>query len=219
MKSKGTVLAAATALLTAATITAASAQTPERNSTRMNAGQNPSVSGQMNSPGLNSGQRFQQGGDLSQNENTRVRGNRPNYGMTSGKYTQSSRRDFDQNRRLGRNLDHDRRVGYLERRHDRDFNRRVVSSGQYREGTNAYGYGQYREGGYGYGGWNSGWNGGWGGGGWGGPSFDVSVGYGGWGGPGYGYGYPGLYSYAPGYVGVGYGGGCTCGGGGGPGWW
>jgi len=64
-------------------------------------------------------------------------------------------------------------------------------------------------------GWNTGWGGGWNGGlwgggwsGWGGPSVGVAVG---------GWGWPGLYSCAPGYVGVGFGGGgCTCGGG--PGW-
>lgn len=185
----------------------------------MNAGQSPGATGQMNAPGVNTGQGFQQGGNFSQNENTRFQGKGPN-GMTAGKYTKSSRsdidrgrrygRDFDQGRRYGRDFDHDRRYGYLERRHDRDIDRRVVASGQYREGTGGYGW----NGGY------SGWNGGWGGWGWGGPSFDVSVGYGGWGGPGYGYGYgyPGLYSYAPGYAGVAYGGGgCTCGGGG-PGW-
>jgi hypothetical protein len=70
MNSKRTVLAAATAaLLTAATVTAASAQTQERGNTRMNAGQNLSTGGQMNAqgPGVNAGQQSQ-GGNFSRNE-------------------------------------------------------------------------------------------------------------------------------------------------------
>jgi hypothetical protein len=77
INSRRIILAAATALLTAGTITAASAQTQDRSNTRMNAGQNLSTSGQMNAQGpnaqvsgVNAGQQFQQGRNFSQNVST-----------------------------------------------------------------------------------------------------------------------------------------------------
>src|SRR5262249_15746619 len=101
MNSKTTILVAATAaLLTAASVTAASAQTQERNSTRMNAGQNLSTGGQMNAqgPGMNTGQQIQ-GRNLSRNEGTisgrnELRGTNRSARLTN----QSSLRDRDRNR-------------------------------------------------------------------------------------------------------------------------
>jgi hypothetical protein len=176
----------------------------------MNAGQNLSTSGQMNAQGpnaqvsgVNAGQQFQQGRNFSQNEGTRLQSkSRNQYGMTPGKYSSPNRdrdrfaygRDRDRFA-YGRDRDRDR-FAYAGR--DRD---RFAYSGSYTDRDRFVD-----------GGWNGGWNNGWGG-----PAFDVSVGYGGWGWPGYydsgyGYGSPGLYSYAPGYVGVGFGaGGCSCG--------
>src|SRR5579862_2887685 len=89
MNSKTTMLAAATAaLLTAATVTAASAQ--ERHSTKMNAGQSFNAGGQMNAQGPGSGQQFQNG-NLSRNEGANFKnesGTSPNkYGMTSKRYS------------------------------------------------------------------------------------------------------------------------------------
>jgi hypothetical protein len=191
MNLKRTVLAAATALLTAATVTAASAQTQERSSTRMN--KNLSTGGQMNAqaPGTNAGTQFQGGVNRSEGKNvgrSQFQGTSRS-AMTSNRYNGTYGGDRDRFA-YGRDRDRDRFASYGR---DRD---RFAYSGRLRDRDR-----------FGSGGWNSGW---------GGPTFDVSVGYGGWGWPGYydsGYGYasPGLYSYAPGYVGVGFGGGCTCG--------
>ena len=214
MNSKRTVLVTATAaLLTAAAVTAASAQTQERGNTRMNAGQNLSTGGQMNAQGP--GGQQSQGGNFSRNEGGNLSRNefqgttRNKSGMTSNRYSSKyTGRDRDRDHfAYGRDRDRDRFA--VGRDRDRD---RFAYSGRDRDRfANA---GRYRDRDrFAYGGGGGGWNNGWG---WGGPGFDVSVGYGGWGSPGYydpgyDYGYPGLYSYAPGYVGVGFGGGCTCG--------
>jgi hypothetical protein len=223
MNSKTTVLAAATAaLLTAATVNGASAQTQERNDTRMNAGQNLSTGRQMNAqgpnaqgPGVNARTQFQ--GGVNRSEGAKV---------GRSEFQGTNRSAMTSNRHSGTNgLDRNReRFAYGDRDRDRyafgrDRDRnRVEYSGRYRDRV-AYSSGSYGDR-YAYSGRDRVGYGGWGGSGWGGPTFDVSVGYGGWGWPGYydygyGSGYPGLYSYAPGYTGVGFGGDCSCGG---PGW-
>src|SRR5215831_13839248 len=188
MNSKRTTLAVATAaLLAGASVTAASAQTQERGSTRMNAGQNLSTSGQMNAQGLgvNTGQQFQ--GNVS---------GRNDFSQTKSRNL--SRNEFQSTSR-NRSAMTSNRLGTKSSMRARDRDRLAFSGRDRFAFTNRDRFAN---------------------GGWGGPAFDVSVGYGGWGWPGYydsgyGYGYPGLYSYAPGYVGVGFGGGCSCGG---PGW-
>src|ERR1041384_8391627 len=100
MKSKTTILAAATAaLLTAASVTAASAQTQERNSTRMNAGQNLSTGGQMNAqaPRANSGQNVQGNTNLGRNDVQGTTRNRSTM-TTSNRSNGTLGRDRDRDR-------------------------------------------------------------------------------------------------------------------------
>jgi hypothetical protein len=195
MKSKRTVLAAATAmLLTAATAATASAQGQERANAKMNAGasgSNLSTGARMNARGsagtssINAGQQFQ-GGRSNQRQGVNF-----------------SRNEFQGQNRNRSALTSNRYSGNV------NVNGSYRDRGQFayrRDGDRFASYGGYRDR-FAYGGW-------------GGSTYDVSVGYGGWGQPGYydyGYdsGYSPLYSYAPGYVSVGFGGGCTCGS---PGW-
>ena len=194
-------------LLTAATVTAASAQTQERNSTRMNAGTSGQLAqGPGQGPGMNAGTQVQGGPNVRSNaqgtsrtSSTMMRTNSGrSYGNRDrGRERVTSRRDRDRGDRFaGRFSDRDRFAGrfsdrdrFAGRFRDRD---QFVNTG-WNTGWNN--------------GWGGGWNNGWGGWGWGGPGIGVSFGTGGWGGPG-------LYSYSPGF-GVGFGGGCTCGA---PGW-
>jgi hypothetical protein len=209
MNSQRSLLAMTTALLlTAATVTAASAQTQERNSTRMNAG----TSGQLNAQGLgmNAGTKVQGRANVRSNVQGPTRTSstmmRNNSGATYGN------RDRDRGReRFASSRDRYRGDRFAGRFSDRDrfagrFTDRDRFAGRFRDRD------QFVNAGWNTGwntGWGGGWNGGWGGWGWGGPGIGVSVGTGGW-------GWPGLYSYSPGFVGVGYGSpGCTCGG---PGW-
>jgi hypothetical protein len=165
-------------------------------------------------PDVGAGQQFQGGNfkhrnsNLSRNEFQGTSRNK--YGVTNNRYSSNryssrySGRDRDRSAYTGRDRG---RLAYSGR--DRD---RFAYAGRDRDRL-AYSERFRDRDRFAYGGWGQGWNNGWG---WGGPTFDVSVGYGGWGWPGYydyGYnsGYPGLYSYAPGYVGVGFGGGCSCG--------
>src|SRR5690242_7266948 len=179
MNSKRTVLAAATAaLLTAATVTAASAQTQERSSTRMNAGQNLSTGGQtrMNAqgPGANAGTQFQ-GGTRGPNQAANFSSQDRVQTATGNKYGMTSKYGNDR-KYSGRRFDHDRGLAYSGRHFDQNrrvaYSGRVGYSGGYRDGGDRFAYGTN--------------GGGWG---WGGPSFGVAVGTGGWGWPGYGYGY------------------------------
>jgi hypothetical protein len=221
MNSKRTMLAATAAvLLTAATVTAASAQGRERGGGMgggMSAGQNLSTGGQVGA----SGQVNAQGPGASAGTQFQGRVNRSAGTNLGRSQLRTTNRTAMTNNRFGGTYGRDRDRGQFAssaRFRDRG---QFASSARFRDRNRLAFAGdrsRFVSGGtrFASAGWNGGWNGwGWGGGwnngwGWGGPSFGVS--FGGWGWPGWG---SGLYSYAPG-VSVGFGGGCTCGA---PGWW
>ena len=170
MNSKTTVLAAATAaLLTAATVNGASAQTQERNDTRMNAGQNLSTGRQMNAqgpnaqgPGVNARTQFQ--GGVNRSEGAKV-GRSEFQGtnrsaMTSNRHSGTNGRDRNRERFAYGDRDRDRYAFGGDRDHNR-----VAYSGRYRDRV-AYSSGSYGDryaysgrDRVGYGGWNGGWAG------------------------------------------------------------